>query len=119
MRLSLVPNTPPRDRLAVALDAIGARWFVFGAQAALVWGRPRLTTDVDVTVKCSVSTRALVRALETRGVSMRIDGTVPSSRPRESCRPSTRRPGSPSTSGQSDLTPMFGREFERWQRSGQ
>lgn len=61
--------------LAVALAAIGARWYVFGAQAALVWGRPRLTTDVDVTVKCSVSTEELVRALGTRGFSLRIDGT--------------------------------------------
>lgn len=31
--------------LAGALDAIGVRWYVFGAQAALIWGRPRLTTD--------------------------------------------------------------------------
>ncbi|MGD9903346.1 MAG: hypothetical protein AB7U83_07730 [Vicinamibacterales bacterium] len=36
--------------LAAALDALDARWYVFGAQAALVWGRPRLATDVDVTV---------------------------------------------------------------------
>ena len=47
--------------LAAALDAVGAGWYVFGAQAALVWGRPRLTTDVDVTVKCSVPTRELVK----------------------------------------------------------
>lgn len=61
--------------LAVALDAIGARWYVFGAQAALVWGRPRLTTDVDVTVKCSISTDRLVRTLDTHGFSLRIDAT--------------------------------------------
>ena len=28
----------------------GGRWFVFGAQAVNVWGTPRLTADVDVTV---------------------------------------------------------------------
>lgn len=61
--------------LATALDAIGVRWYVFGAQAALVWGRPRLTTDVDVTVQCSVPTRELVAALETRGFTLRVDGT--------------------------------------------
>jgi hypothetical protein len=61
--------------LAVALDAIHAQWYVFGAQAALVWGRPRLTTDVDVTVRCSASTDQLVRALDTRGFSLRIDAT--------------------------------------------
>jgi hypothetical protein len=61
--------------LAAALDALGARWYVFGAQAALVWGRPRLTTDVDVTVKCGAATDDLVRALATRGFSLRIDAT--------------------------------------------
>lgn len=61
--------------LAAALDAIGAHWYVFGAQAALVWGRPRLTTDVDVTVKCSASTDHLVRTLDTRGFSLRIDAS--------------------------------------------
>lgn len=61
--------------LAAALDAIGVRWYVFGAQAALVWGRPRLTTDVDVTVQSRVPTRDLVEALDARGFSMRVDGT--------------------------------------------
>lgn len=61
--------------LAAALDAIGVRWYVFGAQAALIWGRPRLTTDVDVTVQCAVPTRELVSALEARGFSLRVDGT--------------------------------------------
>lgn len=61
--------------LAAALDAIGAKWYVFGAQAVLVWGRPRLTTDVDVTVKCGTSTDRLVRTLDTHGFSLRIDAT--------------------------------------------
>ena len=61
--------------LSVALNAIGAQWYVFGAQAALVWGRPRLTTDVDVTVKCSASTDDLVRTLDSHGFSLRIDAT--------------------------------------------
>jgi hypothetical protein len=61
--------------LAVALAAVDAGWYVFGAQAALVWGRPRLTTDVDVTVKCSVSTDHLVRTLDAHGFSLRDDAT--------------------------------------------
>lgn len=61
--------------LAAALSAVGAPWYVFGAQAALVWGRPRLTTDVDVTVKCSVPTDHLVRSLNARGFTLRIDAT--------------------------------------------
>jgi hypothetical protein len=31
-------------------EAAGVRWYLFGAQAVIVWGRPRLTADVDVTV---------------------------------------------------------------------
>lgn len=27
----------------------GVRWYLFGAQAAIVWGSPRLSADVDVT----------------------------------------------------------------------
>lgn len=61
--------------LAVALAAVGVRWYVFGAQAALIWGRPRLTTDVDVTVECRVPTRELVEALDKGGFSLRVDGT--------------------------------------------
>lgn len=61
--------------LTVALAAVDAQWYVFGAQAALVWGRPRLTTDVDVTIKCRVSTEHLVRTLDAHGFSLRIDAT--------------------------------------------
>jgi hypothetical protein len=30
-------------------SSLNAPWYVFGAQAAIVWGRPRLTAAVDVT----------------------------------------------------------------------
>ncbi len=36
--------------LAPVLRRFGDRWYLFGAQAAIVWGRPRLTGDVDVTL---------------------------------------------------------------------
>jgi predicted nucleotidyltransferase len=36
--------------LARAMQERGWRWYVFGAQAVVVHGRPRLTADVDVTV---------------------------------------------------------------------
>lgn len=36
--------------LAPVLARFGGRWYLFGAQAVLVWGRPRLTGDVDVTL---------------------------------------------------------------------
>jgi hypothetical protein len=36
--------------LALALSALGVRWFLFGAQAAILHGAARLSADVDVTV---------------------------------------------------------------------
>ena len=35
--------------LAAAMSERGLRWYLFGAQAAIVWGSPRLSADVDVT----------------------------------------------------------------------
>ena len=35
---------------AALMERRGWRWYVFGAQAVLAYGRPRLTADVDVTV---------------------------------------------------------------------
>jgi hypothetical protein len=36
--------------LSRALRRHGRRWYVFGAQAVLAYGRPRLTSDVDVLI---------------------------------------------------------------------
>jgi hypothetical protein len=59
--------------LAAALAALRTPWYVFGAQAALMWGRPRLTTDVDATVRLGgISTDAVVRALASHGFSLSI-----------------------------------------------
>jgi hypothetical protein len=38
--------------LDAAMHAAGARWYLFGAQAALLHGSSRLTADVDATVAC-------------------------------------------------------------------
>jgi hypothetical protein len=69
------PSTAPADLLA-ALAAVLSRlrvpWYVFGAQAALAWGHPRLTADVDVTVRLeSDEWQTLVRALEAAGFQLR------------------------------------------------
>ena len=62
--------------LADALARLRVPWYVFGAQAALVWGRPRLTTDVDVTVGAVPGgAPELLSALESRGFAIRIDAT--------------------------------------------
>jgi hypothetical protein len=75
-----VPSAPsPADLLAdlnAALTPLALRWYVFGAQAALIWGRPRLTTDVDVTVQLGTMAPArLVAALETRRFAPRLEMT--------------------------------------------
>jgi hypothetical protein len=48
-----LPPQPVADLLAAlarALSALGVRWFLFGAQAAILHGAARLSADVDVTV---------------------------------------------------------------------
>ena len=37
--------------LGAVLDRLGVGWYLFGAQAALLYGAARLTADVDVTVE--------------------------------------------------------------------
>lgn len=62
--------------LADALARLGVPWYVFGAQAALIWGRPRLTLDVDATVKLErVGTGDLIDALAGHGFTLRIEAT--------------------------------------------
>ena len=50
-----MPNeTAPIKVLADAAGPIqkwSSGWYLFGAQAVMLWGRPRLTADVDVTVR--------------------------------------------------------------------
>lgn len=59
--------------IARALDGLRLRWYVFGAQAAIVYGHARLTADVDVTVEAgAVSATALVAALDAQGVGPRV-----------------------------------------------
>ena len=51
--------------LAEPLRKLGVRWFLFGAQAAIVHGAARLTADVDVTVDLGARPiRLLIDALE-------------------------------------------------------
>jgi hypothetical protein len=48
------------------------RWYVFGAQAAVAYGRPRMTADVDVTVDPGrTGAPALVEALSRAGFALR------------------------------------------------
>jgi hypothetical protein len=59
--------------LADTLTALGLRWYLFGAQAAILYGVTRLTADVDVTVDLGTRpTNELVTALCRRGFRLRV-----------------------------------------------
>ena len=61
--------------LGACFDALGVRWYLFGAQAAIHHGVARLTADVDVTVLPEPhSTPDLVSALATGGFRLRVAG---------------------------------------------
>ncbi len=52
--LSGVSRVAPVELLAdfaAVVRGRGLRWYVFGAQAVVLYGRPRMTADVDVTVE--------------------------------------------------------------------
>jgi hypothetical protein len=60
--------------LDAALQSIGARWYLFGAQAAILYGAARLTADVDATIDLgNRPIAALLTALHRHGFEPRID----------------------------------------------
>ena len=59
--------------LSVVLDRWG-RWYLFGAQAVVMYGVPRLSADVDVTVRLDPDDpERFARAMCDAGFSLRID----------------------------------------------
>jgi hypothetical protein len=61
--------------LAAGLNDLGLPWYLFGAQAAMLYGVARLTADVDVTVRLPDKTtnQALVVGLQRHGFEGRVD----------------------------------------------
>jgi hypothetical protein len=56
-----------------AFGPLGVRWYVFGAQAAILFGVRRLTADIDVTVDPGGrATTELVAALAQHGFELRV-----------------------------------------------
>lgn len=59
--------------LARALNALGVDWYLFGAQAAIVYGSTRVTEDIDVTVNLGDrAPRVLVSELARAGFELRV-----------------------------------------------
>jgi len=62
------------DDLRLAFDDAGLSWYLFGAQAAIVYGVARLTADVDVTVHVppGLATAEWVATAERHGFEARF-----------------------------------------------
>jgi hypothetical protein len=60
--------------LSAAFSALGLRWYLFGAQAAILYGATRLTADVDVTVQPHAGSSAAdwMPVLEQHGFDLRF-----------------------------------------------
>ena len=62
--------------LAAAFDRLGVAWYLFGAQAVSLWGRPRFTADIDITVRMDPEwPQLLVDAMHQNGFRMRAEAT--------------------------------------------
>ena len=60
--------------IARVLSKEGVDWYLFGAQAVVYWGRPRLSADVDVTIRWPVSAAAeLARTFARQGFRPLVD----------------------------------------------
>lgn len=68
------------DALAALADALvqaGIPWYLFGAQAAVLYGVPRLTADVDVTANVALDqVEGLARLLDEAGFAPRVRDVV-------------------------------------------
>jgi hypothetical protein len=62
--------------LAGVFRRLRAGWYVFGAQAVLLWGRPRFTADIDVTVRLDPERPDLfVAEMDRAGFRLRVPAT--------------------------------------------
>ncbi len=70
-----MPERPSAVELLAALAPAlaGRRWYLFGAQAVNLYGFPRMTADVDVTLEIArAELPALVADLRARGFELRV-----------------------------------------------
>jgi hypothetical protein len=76
-----LPDRPAVVDLLAALDGVlcrrGLRWYLFGAQAVTLWGRPRLSAHVDVTVEIPLSeVPSLIEQMRSAGFELRVRSDV-------------------------------------------
>jgi hypothetical protein len=68
-------DSPVLQVLAAAagvLRAAGDRWFLFGAQAVTIWGRPRMSADIDLTADIADPPDRFVAAMLEAGFGLRV-----------------------------------------------
>jgi hypothetical protein len=74
---SVAPVQPAAVELLGALAPVATRWgrwYVFGAQAVVVYGVPRLSADVDVTLALTPDTPdRFAQDMQTAGFSLRVN----------------------------------------------
>ena len=74
------PASPIGELLAAvraALEPFGIRWYLFGAQAAILYGAARLTADVDITLDVGPHPVAdVLAALEARRFAPRVGNAL-------------------------------------------
>jgi hypothetical protein len=58
--------------IAPVLRRYGDRWYLFGAQAVTIWGRPRLSADVDITVAIAGPPDDFVASALDAGFDLRV-----------------------------------------------
>lgn len=60
--------------VAAAMHESASRWYLFGAQAATLWGRPRLTADVDITAEIPMERLdKFLEVMNRQGFTLRFD----------------------------------------------
>lgn len=72
-----IPTVELLRDLSRVLGGLDLRWYLFGAQAVVIWGRPRMSADVDVTVALDPSqSSAFIAAMEHAGFKLRIESEI-------------------------------------------
>jgi hypothetical protein len=63
--------------LAGVLRRLDVGWYLFGAQAVTVWGRPRMSADVDVTIELALArVPSFIDAMAASGFTLRVHSGV-------------------------------------------